>query len=159
MPRRLARLVNLMLASILTGNEVGTWAAVHPALHTVSTAAQVEAEQALVRRYGALMPFLMFSTVLSCVPPLALSNERRSGGFHFTLAGMLCYGAIVGSTLRGNIPINQRTLEADPQAPPADWAGMRGRWDRLHTLRAGLTVTGLALLLLGALSDATEDRA
>lgn len=67
---------------------------------------------------------------------------------------MLCYAAMVGSTLRGNVPINRRTLEADPQAPPADWAGMRTRRDRPHTLRAGLTVAGPALLLLGALSDA-----
>lgn len=150
MARRIARFVNLLLASILVGNEVGTWAVIHPALHTLPTPAHVQAEQELVRRYGALMPPLMVSVVLSCLPVLALSRGREPAGFRFALAGMACFLGMLGSTLSGNVPINRRTLEVSPDAPPADWPEMRARWDRLHTLRVILTVAGLSLLLLGA---------
>ena len=54
-----ARLVNLLLAGTLAGNEFGTWAAVHPALEELSPAERLRAEQALTRRFGAIMPAWM----------------------------------------------------------------------------------------------------
>jgi len=82
-PLRAARFGNLLLASLLTGNEVGTWAAVHPALHALPPAAHIAAERAVTRRYGAFMPALMTGTLASCLPPPSPSRQRwrypRSG--------------------------------------------------------------------------------
>ncbi len=153
MALRMARLINLLLASVLVGNEFGSWAAVHPSLGTLPTKAQVQAEQAVTRRYGALMPFLMAGTVVSCIPVLSLIRDRRSAAFRATVAGMGCFLAMLGVTFGGNMPINRRVLGASPDAPPADWRELRARWDRLHALRNALNFAGLGLLLLGTLSD------
>ena len=151
---KLARLVNLMLAGVLTGNEFAGWAGVHPALRTLPTTAHVQAEQAVTRRFGLLMPFVMTATIASCLPVLALSRDRRSTAYRATLAGMLCYLAMLGVTFAGNMPINRRTLQLTPEAPPADWLALRARWDRWHTLRNALNFAGLGLLVAGALSPA-----
>ncbi len=149
----IARFTNLMLASLLTGNEIGTFVVVHPALHRLPTRAHVQAEQAITRRYGALMPILMTSTLLSCAPVAGLSRRRGSTPFRLTLGGMACYAAMLGVTLTGNVPINRRTLEVTPEIPADEWLELRRRWERLHLMRVLLDSAGWTCLCLAALSD------
>ena len=153
---RIARLVNLMLAGVLTGNEFGGWAGTHPALRTLPTEAHVRAEQAITRSFGALMPFVMTATIVSCLPVLSLIRDRRSMPFRLTLGGMFCYLAMLGVTFAGNMPVNRRTLQVSPEAPPADWLALRARWDRWHTLRNALNFVGLGLLTTAALAPDGE---
>ena len=157
MALKIARLLNLLLAGVLVGNEFGSWAAVHPALGTLPPAAQVRAEQAITRRYGQMMPFLMVAAIVSCLPVLALARDRRGAAFRYPLAATLCFLGMLGITFAGNMPINRLILGASPDAPPADWSELRGRWDRWHTLRNALNFAGFGLLCLGALSSAEGD--
>jgi len=149
--RKIASFVNLMAAGLLTGNELGTWAAVHPALERLSPPERVRAEQELTRRFGAIMPFWMAAAVLSCLPNLALSTGKP--GFRPTLIGALCFAAMLASTRLGNVPINNRTLEIDPETGVEEFERLRERWDRLHTLRVTLTTAGLGFLIAGALAN------
>ena len=147
---KIARFANLLLPALLAGNEFGTWAAVHRSLWTMPTPEHIRAEQALTRRYKKIMPFWMSSVPISCLPVLALTRETFA--FRSTLAGMLCFVGVMVSTLVGNMPINNRTLELSPEeTPPEEWRRLRERWDRLHTLRVVLNVAGLNLLYLAAL--------
>jgi len=141
------RFVNLVLAGLLAGNEFGTKMALHPALEELSTSERIRAEQAVTRRYGAILPLWMSSTVASCVAALALS--RGSRGLFPRLAGTACFAGMLLSTLLGNVPINKRTLEIDPDEDGEEFAQLRERWDRLHTLRVVLTVAGFELLVAG----------
>ena len=155
---RIARLVNLMLAGVLTGNEFGGWAGTHPALRTLPTDAHIRAEQAITRRFGALMPSVMTATIVSCIPVLSLIRDRRAASFRLTLGGMLCYLAMLGVTFVGNMPINRRVLAATAEAPPADWYALRRRWDRWHMLRNGLNILGFGLLIASALTADSHAR-
>jgi hypothetical protein len=141
------RSVDLMLA----GNEFGTWAAVHPSLGKLDPAERIRAEQEVTRRYGAIMPAWMGSTVVSCL--LALVLSRGSSGFRSTLFGTACFVGMLLSTRIGNVPINNRVLEIDPEKDQEEFARLRERWDRLHTLRVALNVAGLGFLISGALAE------
>ncbi len=78
--------------------------------------------------------------------------ERRS--FRFTLAGVLCYLAMLGVTFAGNMPVNRRTLELDPGTVSSEeLLALRRRWDSFHAVRNVLNATGLILAILGTLSD------
>ena len=144
-----ARFVNLVLAGLLAGNEIGTKVAVLPALERLGPPERVRAEQEVTRRYAAIMPFWMSSVIVSCLPVLVLS--RKTSAFLPTLVAMACFVAMLASTLRGNVPINDRVLELAPEADDEEFAELRERWDRLHTLRVALNVAGLAFLCVGAL--------
>jgi uncharacterized membrane protein len=151
---KIARLVHLMLAGMLTGNEFGSWAAIHPALSSLSARAHIEAEQAVYRRYGTIMPLFMGSTVASAIAVLSLSPDRESAAFRFTFAGMVCFAAMLLVTLTRNIPINRRLLELPPhEGSYEEFLELRRRWDRLHTVRNLLNVAGFSLSCLGALSQ------
>lgn len=143
------RPANLLLAGMLAGNELGTWAAVHPALEELSPAERLRAEQALTRRFGAVMPAWMGSALASCFAAALLAHG--SSGFRRTFLGALCFAAMLASTRLGNVPINTRTLELT-EDDLEEFGRLRDRWDRLHTLRVALTTAGFAALVSGALA-------
>src|SRR3712207_1574206 len=149
-----ARFFNLLLSGMMVGNEFGGWIAVHPALNTLPLTAHIAAEQAVVRRYKAVMPFWMMSAIVSAVPVLARIQDRRSPSFRLTVAGMSCFIAMLIVTFCGNMPINNQILQLSPETPPANWKSLRKRWDRFHTLRNLLNIAGLSCLILGALTAA-----
>jgi len=160
MALKIARLMNLILAGMLTGNEFGGWVAIHPALSNLPTPAHIQAEQAVYRRYGAIMPFFMTSTIVSAIPVLSLIRDRKSTTFRFTLAGMLSFTAMLLVTLTRNVPINRRLLELPPQeASYGEFLELRRRWDQLHTVRNLLNVAGFSLSCLGALSQTESGEA
>jgi uncharacterized membrane protein len=146
---KVARLMNLVLAGLLAGNEFGTKVAIHPSLEKLSTPERIRAEQEVTRRYAAIMPFWMSSVIVSCLPVLALS--RGMSAFRPTLAGTLCFVGMLASTLIGNMPINNRVLEMSPETDGEEFVELRERWDRLHTFRVVSNVAGLALLCVGTL--------
>ncbi len=148
-----ARISNLFLAGLLTGNEFGGFVGFHPALYRLPTQAHVSAEQEITARFGKIMPPFMVATLVSFVPALSLTRDRHS--LRFTLAGMLCYAAMLAVTFAGNMPANRRTLDLDPNSVSRDeFLSLRRRWDGFHAVRNLLNAAGLVFAILGALSDA-----
>lgn len=148
------RLVNLILAGMLTGHEFASLVGVYPALGKLPPLARLRAEQEVYRRYGKIMPFYMSSTIASFLPVLALLvRDRNSQAFRLALAGAACFVAMLGITLTRNLPINKRIEELPAEeASYEEFRELRKRWDRLHAVRNFLNVAGLALTGLGALS-------
>ena len=148
-----ARLANLMLAGMLTGNEFGSRVIAHPAMTDLPPRAHLHAEQALTRRYGRIMPLFMTTTLASYVPVIALEPQRSSRRTLLTAVGMACYTAMLAVTLTRNVPLNNRLLELTPHdTPDQEFLELRARWNRLHTARTLLNVAGLASTALAALT-------
>ncbi|MDQ3910375.1 MAG: DUF1772 domain-containing protein [Actinomycetota bacterium] len=155
MTLKAARFANLFLAGVLTGNEFGGLVGFHPALYRLPTEAHASAEQQITRRFGKIMPPFMIAAIVSFVPVLSLTRNRRS--FRFTFAGILCYLVMLAVTFAGNMPANRRTLELDPRTVSRDeFLELRRRWDLFHTARNLLNAAGLVFTILGTLSDVEE---
>ena len=151
---KVARLANLVLAGMLTGNEFGTLAGIYPALDRISPMARLEASQGIYRRMSGIMPFYMISTLASFLPVLVLQRRPGSPAFRFTLAGLACYVAMIMITRRRNLPINARIEELPTEEASLDeFQELRKRWTRLHATRNVLNVAGLVFTSLGALSE------
>ena len=153
MTARAARICNLFLAGALTGNEFGGFVGFHPALYRLPTEAHAKAEREITARLGKIMPPFMIVAILSFVPAFSLTGDRRS--FRFTMAGMICYAAMLAVTFAGNMPANRRTLDLDPKTVPRDeFLALRRRWDGFHAVRNLLNAAGFVFALLGTLSEA-----
>ena len=145
-------LANVWLAGVLTGNEWGGWVAVHPALDGLPASTRLQAEQAVYRRYGRIMPFLMTSTVASGIAAGSVRDAESLDG-RLTRAATGCYTAMLAITLVGNIPLNKELVALpDEPAGHARLAELRARWDRLHTARNVLNLAGFGLTVAGALT-------
>ena len=153
MTLKAARFANLFFTAVLTGNEFSGFVGFHPALYRLPTEAHASVEQEITARFGKIMPPFMTATIVSFVPVLSLTRDRRS--FRFALAGMLCYLVMLAVTFAGNMPINRRMLELDPTSVTRnELFTLRRRWDRFHAVRNVLNATGFVFTILGTLSDA-----
>jgi hypothetical protein len=155
MTYRIIRFVNLALASMITGNGVGSLVFVFPAIHQLEPEAKAAAEQALTRTYLPIMRALMPATMGSCLVRLA-QLRGQSAAFGWTLLGAAGFAAMLGITLV-ELPINRETLEIAPDAPPANWPERRERWERFNQLRTLCEVVGWSALVLGALNERDRD--
>ncbi len=152
-------MANVCLAGVLTGNEWGGWVAVHPALDTLPPSPRLQAEQAVYRRYGRIMPFLMTSTVMSGIVA-ASARDRASIEGRLTRAATGCYSAMLAVTLIGNLPLNKELVALlDEPGGHARLAELRDKWDRLHTARNVLNLAGFGLTVAGAVSARSSERA
>jgi len=140
-------LFGLLTAGILTGNELGIWAVVHPALSRLPHPVEVSAEQEITRRYGLFMPVLMIATIVGAFASSATLDGEEA---QLALAGAFCFLAMLGLTFAGNVPLNVKTLRFPNGSDPAAWREIRSRWDRLHTIRVLLDTAGFALLIASA---------
>jgi hypothetical protein len=153
MTSKVARICNLFLAGTLAGNEFGGFVGFHPALYRLPTEAHASAEREITARFGKIMPPFMSATILSFVPALSMTRDRRS--FRFTLMGMVCYVAMLAVTFAGNMPANRRTLDLNPRTvPKEEFLALRRRWDGFHAVRNLMNAAGFAFAILGALSEA-----
>lgn len=141
-------LAALLFAAVLTGNEIGTLVAVHPAVRTLRVADQVRIEQALTRRYLVIMPILMTGTVFSCFG----AGLQTDGSERVMLLGAgSSYVAMLAITLGANMALNVATLRTVPDDTEVDsWRRVRRRWGHLHALRVALDAAGLALVCVAA---------
>jgi hypothetical protein len=99
------------------------------------------------------MPPFMIAAILSFVPALSMTRDRLSS--RFTVAGMICYVAMLAVTFAGNMPANRRTLDLNPKTVPRDeFLALRRRWDGFHAVRNLLNAAGFVFAILGALSEA-----
>ena len=138
----------VLLAGLLTGSELTSWAVVHPSLWKLEHRAQVRAEKIVYRRFASIDPFLMTATVVACF--LAAGDLGGDDGL-LALIAAGCYAGMLGITLLGNMPINLRVFRWDEQrGDRAEWRRLRRRWDRLHTVRVVLDSAGFVLIALAA---------
>lgn len=156
---QIARLVNLVLAGMLTGHEFASMVAVYPALGKLPPLQRLQAEQEMYRRNGTIMPFYMSSTLVSFLPVLVLVRAAKSSSFRFTLAGAACFAGMLAITLTRNLPLNSRivALPVD-DASVGEFARLRERWDRLHAARNVLNIAGFVFACLGALTQARSGK-
>ncbi len=141
----LALFVNLLAAAVLVGNELGTWAVVHPALHRLPLDQEVPAEQQVTKRYGYFMPALMLLTIVSGFVAAGVTNGETST---LLFAASTMFTAMLVITLVGNVPLNLKTLRFPAEGDPSEWHSIRRRWDRLHLLRVALDVAGFTCIAI-----------
>lgn len=148
---RAVQFVGVTMTGLLAGNEVGTLIGFHPALRALPLRAEISAEQALNGRLGKIMPFYMCGTVVAAG---AAALDRRGGpGFPLALGAAAASAVMLGITLVGNVPLNNRTLAYPGEGDEAGWSAIRRPWERLHTARVLLDLTAFAALVTAALAD------
>jgi len=149
------RYLNLLFTSTMVGNELAGTLAVQPALKRLPTATQIQANQALIRRYLWLMPLWLGASLASYVPIVRAAAKRRGRPFWATLASFGCLVAMLGVTLACNLPLDLRMLQVQPDTSPGLWNPLRSRWDRWQAVRNGLNLAALVLLYSGLLAESS----
>jgi hypothetical protein len=109
----------------------------------------------LYRRYGAAGAVLEPLGLAASVVLAVLGRTRRERTLGAAAAALTLAETGVWKFFLD--PINRRILTwTTPESLPPDWSRLRDRWERLHTLRAGIAAAALGALILAAMR--TSDR-
>jgi uncharacterized membrane protein len=90
------------------------------------------------------MPILGNAAIL-LVTACVFVSRTVSIAFVLSLAGLVLIAADMAVTLICNVPINKQVQSWNASAPPPDWAELRDRWEKFHTIRTALIVSGFSL--------------
>ncbi|HEX2141179.1 MAG TPA: anthrone oxygenase family protein [Candidatus Limnocylindria bacterium] len=144
----IAVVVATVLVGLLAGNELGTLSVVHPALEKAGYPAGRPGAQAIVARYGKVMPAAMPLTIAVTFLTAALLDGTQT--VLMLIAGALLVVMLL-VTLVGLAPLNSRQIAATESTPAEEWRGWRKRWLKLHTVRVVCDITALVLVATAAL--------
>lgn len=121
--------------------------AVMGALGRLPAAAAIRTMQAI----NELVINPLFLTALFA-PALLGLGVGLGGGHPATLIGGALYAVgVVGVTMLGNVPLNNRLARHDPDAPDAAalWQAYARPWLRFNHLRSAVAVLASAVLMIG----------
>jgi uncharacterized membrane protein len=127
---------------------------VMPALNRLPARAGIVAMQSInVTAVRAPLMVALFGTAALCVAAIVVGIGAWStaSGPLLALAGGVYLAGTIGVTAAGNVPLNNRLAETDPDAADAAgrWTRFASRWTRLNSVR---TVASLAAAVLFALA-------
>ncbi len=147
-PADIALVVTTVLIGVLAGNEVGTLTVVHPALESAGYPAGRPGAQAVVARYGRIMPAVMpITTAITFLTAMLLEDTPSV----LLLIAGAALALMIVVTLIGLAPLNKAQIAATDATPAEEWRGWRVRWLRLHSIRVVLDLTALTLAAVAAL--------
>jgi hypothetical protein len=140
----MVQFVALVLPSLSMGVHFGTWLTEAPMPETQSGPLFTEVQQGRDRVAARIMPILGNASIVSvaaCVflvraVPVALA---------LSLIGLALIVGDMAVTLICNVPINKKVQSWSVAAPPLEWAELRDRWEKYHTIRTVLIVSGFSL--------------
>ena len=138
--------VAIVLTSLSMGVHFGTWLTEAPLRETRSGALFTEVQQGRDRVAAKIMPILGNAAILSVAACVVLVRAVP-GAFALSLIALVFIVGDMAVTLAGNVPINKQVQSWNVAEPPPEWAKLRDRWERLHTIRTMFIVSGFALLV------------
>jgi uncharacterized membrane protein len=113
--------------------------------HVYTQVRQVELDSLDKLAVLTLLPALITTGLLVAA---TFRQGRRTSWWMLTALTLLV--GILALTLVINMPINADQLDWSVQAPPADWASVRDRWQIAHSVRTGAAVLAFAALIADA---------
>jgi hypothetical protein len=147
-PAGAARLTSTFLSGFQSGWLVGSKLWVSPVREGYQDGGEwIRLQGSLNHTVGPAAPIMMGSAALGNLLPLLFDHDLRKISTWLTILGGVFNGAIIVSTMIGNVPVNNITAVADPANPPANWQQLRSQWETFHTVRSVFSVTAFTLNL------------
>jgi hypothetical protein len=134
----------IVLTALSMSVHFGTWLLEAPIRETRSGAVFTEIQKGRDRVASRVMPILGNAAILLVAVCVFLSRTI-SIAFGLSIAGLVLIAADMAVTLTCNVPINKQVQSWTASAPPPLWADLRDRWEKFHTIRTALVVSGFSL--------------
>src|SRR5437588_8971429 len=102
------RLVSILMAALLVGNELAVALFIHPVLYSVSDEAHVRVAKPLARRLGTFMPFWYATSLAFAILQLLTIGRAALLSWWLCCAAVILLGAIIVLTILFPVPINNQ---------------------------------------------------
>ena len=137
-------LIAIIITSLSMSVHFGTWLTERPMRRTQSGPLFVEVHQGRDEIAAKVMPFLGNAAIIFIAIGVFF-NYSDILRFILSLAALIFVILDMVVTLTFNVPINKKVQSWKVDSPPPEWKELRDRWERFHTIRTFLIVTGFSL--------------
>ncbi|MFF7405707.1 MULTISPECIES: anthrone oxygenase family protein [Streptomyces] len=144
---KITRYVCLLGGGVLTGGALTTFV-LELALRRLGAAAYIQVRQAEHDYFPWFIGVVFVPTFIAVVVLVFLARRAGSPALRPAAAALVLLVLALVVTFVVNAPINLDQFDWNAQAPPADWAGVRDRWQIAHAVGTAFCV--IALSCLGA---------
>ncbi len=144
-------LISILLSALVTGVFWGPWLGLSRSIATFTPDVYLAIGHRMIRNLAPVMRVLMPAALLSIIPVLYLSVGAQPTTFYLSLGGLGLFIVALLVTLIIEVPINEQVKTWTITTLPSNWQELRDRWERYHVIRVAASVTGLSLLLAGAI--------
>lgn len=123
-----------------------------PAKMTYDGALWLRLQQTLYGAFGTFGAAFEVGAVVTAIVLVILVRDRRPA-FGWTLLGAMCVVAAHVAFWIWLAPVNATIAATAPGTLPADWMGLRSRWEYTHAARAVLQIIALGALVFSVLVE------
>jgi uncharacterized membrane protein len=147
------RFVSLLFAGIFAGFLVAVLT-IELTLRDFDASVYTQVRLVELVRLDDLAAATLIPAMLATVVLVLVAARTRGRTFWLTLTALAFLVLVFATSLLVNVPINNDQLAWIVQAPPADWASVRDRWQIAHAVRTVAAVLAFGLLSTAALGTA-----
>lgn len=158
---KITRHVSLLGAGLLTGGAL-TALVLELSLRQLDGPAYVQVRQAEHGYFPWFIGAMFGPTLIAIALLIILARKARSPILRPTTAALILLVLALAVSFAINVPINLAQIRWNAQAPPADWASIRDRWQIAHAVRTLFCVAALGCLAAAVIDrpfEHTADRA
>ena len=137
----IVQFVALVLTALSMSVHFGTWLTERPIRRTQSGALFTEVHQGRDQVAARVMPILGNAAIIFLALGAFFAREVPRA-FTLSLAGLVLVVSNMLVTLIVNVPINRKVQTWKPDSPPDEWKSLRDQWERFHSIRTLLIVSG-----------------
>lgn len=145
MTNTVARFASLLFGGLFAGFLV-TVLVLESTLRGVGASVYTQVRHVELDRLDGLASATLVPALIAAAVLVASAARNRRPVLWPVVAFVLLL-SVVATTLVFNVPINTDQLTWDVQAPPADWATVRDRWQLAHAVRTGAAVLAFGCLI------------
>jgi uncharacterized membrane protein len=142
--------VTILLAGLMTGNELAVAVFLHPTLAKFPHDLHVRARRAFAALFGRVMPFWYAAVFLLTAAVTWIGPPFTSTSGKLLLASSVLWLLAIVYSLIFPAPLNSRIAAWQLQSLPPTWRSEAQRWDRLHALRMAVLLAALVCLIAGS---------
>jgi uncharacterized membrane protein len=151
MKTTVTQFISLFLLVLVTGVFWGTWFTLTRSLSDFSAIEFIHIGQVIIANVALPMKIIFPACLLFMLLSLWLYPAKKSAGFYWGVGALVLMLATLFVTLAVLVPIDNAIKNWTASAVPANWEGIRDRWDRFHAVRTLTSLLGFACFAVSVL--------
>jgi hypothetical protein len=154
--RKIIEIIVAILLTLVSGVFWGTWFSLSRSMHTLPADYFITIGKIIMNNVAVAMGIMMPAIIICMV--FFLLNTRRSQPVYFycMLTSLILFIAALAITLGVEVPIDNQIKTWTDSTIPADWQGIRDRWQQFHAARTFLTLGSVLFFMCAVLNKRTR---
>lgn len=141
-----------LLLVLVAGVFWGTWFSLSRTMHELPAAMFLTIGKEIMANVALTMSIIMPASVLCLLILLIGSWKTKNLYFYCVLATLVLFITALIITVGIEVPIDNQIRTWTVAAMPADWQGIRDRWEYYHTIRTFASLSAVAFFLIALLN-------